>query len=308
MLAALLENVSCPVCGSDRYQIIRAPCYPDETDTESLLRGYSSASDVRLMDRIVRCNECEMVFLSPRLRSDLILSSYAESPDHDHWPQRDLRVTTFRRSLSSLIKRLGLAPKEDFRILDIGSAGGYFCRAANDAGFTCIGIEPNKELAEKGRRHYGVDLRCGTLNDQAFSANSFSLVTLWDVLEHVPDPRGLLRQIGPLLTKGGYLAVNFPDYGSRIRKLMGFRWPFFLSVHLHYFTTTHLDRLLNESGYRTLYVAPHWQTLELGYVLKRASSSSSLISPFARVVNAVGLGHIPFSYYVGQTLLVAQKI
>ena len=308
MLNTLLEQASCPVCGSPRQKVLRAECYPSETDTEILIRGYSSASETRLMDRLVECEECGMVFLSPRLRSDLILSSYTEAPDHNHWAQREMRVATFRQSLSSIAKRVGFSPSKDFRILDVGSAGGYFLKAAADAGFTCTGVEPNLELSERGREHYGVDLRSGTLEDQQFSAGSFSLVTLWDVLEHVSQPRILLEQIGFLLKEGGFLVVNFPDYGSWIRKVMGFRWPFFLSVHLHYFTTAHLERLLREAGYRTLYTKPHWQTLELGYVLKRASSSVAFMSIAEKIVSAVGLGRVPLSYYVGQTLLVAQKL
>lgn len=308
MLTSLLENAPCSVCGSSNPKTIKAECYPNEVDADVLLRAYSSASEARLMDRLVKCKDCGMVFLSPRLRSDLILSSYADAPDENHWAQRDMRVGTFSKSLASIASRLGVLPSEDFRILDIGSAGGYFLKAAVDAGFSSVGVEPNKELSERGRQYYGVDLRSGTLDDQHFAPESFSLVTLWDVLEHVTEPRILLEQIKIVLKQGGRLAVNFPDYGSRIRKLMRFKWPFFLSVHLHYFTVAHLDRLLREVGYRTLYTTPHWQTLQCGYVLKRASSSAPVMSFAEKFANAVGVGRFPLSYYVGQTLLVAEKV
>jgi 2-polyprenyl-3-methyl-5-hydroxy-6-metoxy-1,4-benzoquinol methylase len=303
----ILEAVSCPLCGGASYDVLFPAAYPDSLTSGELLRVYSSSSEQRLMDQLVRCRSCSMSYLNPRVKSEIILNSYRDAQDVTHWEQSAPRIATFKRSLLWLFHRLGMQPSSDLRILDIGSAGGYFLRAAADLGCSPTGIEPSVWLSEAGRKEFKVDLRTGTLADHSFDSGSFSMVTLWDVLEHVIDPGDVLDQIRPLLKNDGALVINYPDYGSLVSRMLGKRWPFLLSVHLHYFTRHTITRLLKEHGFRARFFKPYFQTLETGYVLQRAAAVLPWISPLQSLVKGFRLDRLPLRYHVGQTLLAAEK-
>jgi hypothetical protein len=90
-------------------------------------------------------------------------------------------------------------------------------------------------------------------------------------------------------------------------RLLGKRWPFLLSVHLLYYTRATMTRQLERAEFKPLRIQPHFQTLKLGYVLKRMEPYAGVSRPIRSVVESVGLGNFPFTYNMGQTLVVARK-
>ena len=135
------------------------------------------------------------------------------------------------------------------RLLDIGTAAGAFVAAAVRRGWDAEGCEPNRWLGEWGARHYGIRIRQGSVFVQDYAPASFDVVTLWDVIEHTPDPRAVLDRCRELLKPGGLLIVNYPDIGSWIARALGRRWLFLTSVHLWYFDRTTIRRLMESGGF-----------------------------------------------------------
>jgi 2-polyprenyl-3-methyl-5-hydroxy-6-metoxy-1,4-benzoquinol methylase len=304
---SLFENIPCRICGGSQYTVLAPSTYPKELNSEVLQGIYSSSSDHMLMDRLVRCDSCALVYLNPQVRSDIILRSYEDAVDPTFIQQNALRIATFRRNLSWLCRRLNIEPSREQRVLDIGCAGGAFPVAANDFGFSVVGVEPSRWLAEQARSRYHLDIRSGPLEAQDFAPHSFDLITLWDVIEHLTDPGQVVGRIHELLKKDGLLVVNYPDHSSYARRLMGMRWPFYLSVHLTYFTPQTMKRFLGDHGFEVELLRPYWQTLELGYALERAGAYFDLFKILARGIKYLGLGRVPLRYNMGQTLLVARK-
>ena len=74
-----------------------------------------------------------------------------------------------------------------------------------------------------------------------------------------------------------------------------------------YFTKRTLSNLLTKNGYQVISITPYWQSLSLKYVLLRASKIYKLFKIFVKIVDFLGIGNIPFSYYIGQTKVLAQK-
>lgn len=305
--ADFLEEVSCPQCGGRTYTVLRVAQHPPGMGRKELLEVYSASSDHVLLDALVRCESCDLVYLNPRIRQELILESYASAVDPQFVRQNEQRIRTFARSLRYLVKKYPLRPGAATRVLDVGCAGGAFPKAASDAGFAVIGVEPSKWLSEQGRINYGLDIRTGLLGGQDLPAASFDLITLWDVIEHLTNPTEVIADIHRLLKPEGLLVVNYPDYGSWARRLLGSKWPFFLNVHLIYFTPKTITRFLEERGFEVLEVKPFWQTLQLGYVFKRASTYFGLFGLCEKIVGALGLYEVPMKYNMGQSFLVARK-
>ena len=195
------------------------------------------------------------------------------------------------------------------RILDVGTAAGAFLAAARGRGWQVEGCEPNAWLAEWGSRHYGIPIRTGELFDQSFAPGSFDVVTLWDVIEHTPDPTRVIRTVRDLIRPGGLLVVNYPDIGSWIARALGRRWPFLSSVHLYYFTRETMRRLLERHGFDVIEIRAHFQRLELDYLLSRGAVVSGALSRSSRAVaKGLGLSGRQVPYWIGQTFVAARKV
>lgn len=302
-----LEKLDCPLCRSGDYAVLRPAQYPENMSRENLRAIFSASSDHVLIDQLVQCRDCSLVYLNPRIPQDIIIDGYKDAVDPTFIGQNRQRIKTFTRSLRRLLSRYDLRADRSTHILDVGCAGGAFPKAASDLGLSAIGVEPSAWLAEQARIPYGLDIRAGELADQDFSDASFDLITLWDVIEHLADPDAVVADIHRLLKNDGLLVVNFPDYASLTRRLLGMRWPFFLSVHLLYFTPDTLRRFLEARGFAVEEIRPFWQTLELGYVLERAAAYFGPFGSLAKLVRLLHLHHLPFRYNMGQSFLVARK-
>jgi ubiquinone/menaquinone biosynthesis C-methylase UbiE len=307
-LTDLTEEISCPVCGSQEYSIILKENYPQGLTKKQLLEVYRSSSDNLLMDQLVSCKGCTLVYLSPRIKSNIILESYASVSDSVFFKQNPFRIKTFKRNLLAIIKKFKINQEHSTKVLDIGCAGGAFPKAAHDLGLDPVGIEPSKWLCEEGQRRYGLDLKAGILQDYEFPDGSFNLITMWDVIEHVTNPSEVLLEIHRILDKDGYLLVNYPNHASIARRLFGKKWPFFLSVHLYYFTPKTITLMLKQCGFEVIESKPYWQTLELGYIFARASTYFKLFGGFEKLAKLLKIYHLPLTYNMGQTRVVSKKI
>jgi 2-polyprenyl-3-methyl-5-hydroxy-6-metoxy-1,4-benzoquinol methylase len=302
----LFEEIACPLCGANDYAVIKPSRYPAHITAQDLSRSYSASSAHELLDQVVRCRQCTMQYVNPRPRADLIIDSYAAAEDPTFVAQNEGWIHTFKKYLGKVLAIDG-RPAGGRQYLDIGCAGGASLVAARELGFQPSGVEPSRWMADFGRRTYGVEIRDGILVPGMFPEASFDVIAMWDVLEHVPDPRSLLSLICTLLRPGGVFVVTYPDVGSWTTRLLGHRWPFWLSVHLLYYERPTIRRQLEGSGLRVKAIKPYLQTLPLGYVLRRATPYVPPAGWVERLVSGVGLQDLPLTYHAGQTIVVSDK-
>ena len=142
---AMLEHVNCEVCGGNNSTVVYEACA--EHQASDLIAKFRASGDEPLIDRLVRCARCDMQYINPRLRSELILSGYSEGADPTYVSQMPARIKTFARALAGIERQLG----KKGRLLDIGTAAGAMLVAARDAGWEAEGCEPNRWLAQWGR-------------------------------------------------------------------------------------------------------------------------------------------------------------
>jgi SAM-dependent methyltransferase len=300
--APALETVPCNLCGSNDLETVYDAREDLERDRD-LADKFRASGDELLTLPLVRCRACSLLFVNPRYRASDMLEGYAAGDDPVYVSQMDARVRTFAGTVAGITR---LRPSRG-RILDVGTAAGAFLKAATDAGWEATGIEPNGWLAAWGRDRYGVDIRVGSIDDVHLPSRHYDVVTLWDVIEHTPDPMHVLRRVHELLVPGGLLIVNYPDIGSWIGRVMGRRWPFLSSVHLYYFTRPTIRVALDKAGFDTLAMKPHYQRLKLGYIAERGSVvSEGLSNASVRVVSALGLSGREVPYWLGQTFVAAR--
>lgn len=97
-------------------------------------------------------------------------------------------------------------------VLELGCAHGGFTALLSRAGFRARGLELDASVAGLAADTFGVTMLTGPLEEQAIAPGSLAAVVLMDVLEHLPDPVGLLRQVGTLLAPDGVVFVQTPRF------------------------------------------------------------------------------------------------
>jgi 2-polyprenyl-3-methyl-5-hydroxy-6-metoxy-1,4-benzoquinol methylase len=308
--------VACVLCGSANARVRQPASYPVEqaivaergqveADPNALVHTFSSSSDARLSHQLVECEECGLQYVNPRLRPDLVLEGYKEGSDEVFVSQARGRELTFAGCLDVIERNGVVAPG---RLLDIGTGSASFPFVARDRGWTVEACEPNRWLCAWAWDNYRVRVQPGTVFEQEYAADTFDLVTLWDVLEHTADPRREVAEAHRLLKNAGVLVVNYPDIGSWIARAMGRSWVFLLDVHLYYFTRATIRRLLRDHAFEVIRMRPHYQRLALGYILHRASAYVGAPARLAgKAVAALGISEWQVPYWMGQTLVIARK-
>lgn len=294
----LFIHVSCPVCGADDARTRWETPLGDDgpAPLESCFR--CTNAQYGRFGRIVQCHRCGAMYRDPQERDPL--RAYEATVDEDYlqeWPSRRL---TFLRSLRQL-HRFAQPPGD---LLDVGCATGFFLRVARDAGWHAVGLEPSHWAAEQARRE-GLEVYEGSLEDAPLGAEQFDVITLWDVIEHLRDPREALRAAWRLLRPGGVIGLTTMETGSLVARLMGARWPHLMRMHLCYLRYGHVARLLQEIGFVEPRRRPHVRVLSAGYLASRLR----FIGPRAAemtgaIVRALGLKDRQIPLYVGDLMAV----
>jgi len=299
---SLWEEVACNLCGSWDSKVK----YEGTTDQDmqKMLQSYSASGNFISQETLVECNDCGLIFTSPRLRRDLILKGYEETEDPTYVSQSEGRIKSFERCLQAVEKF-----QKGGAVLDIGAAAGFFLKVAKEKGWDTYGIEPSKYLSDWGNKEYGLNIFCGTLENAPKLPKKMDVVTLWDVLEHTFEPKDVLAKVNRYLNDGGYVVINYPNIGNWMAKAAGRKYWFILSVHLYYFVPKTIERMLKETGFEVVESAPHYQWLQLGYLLYRLEAyMPGVAKGMGKLAKAIGMGDTLIPYFAAQTRVIARKV
>jgi 2-polyprenyl-3-methyl-5-hydroxy-6-metoxy-1,4-benzoquinol methylase len=228
------EHVACDLCGNDD------PALWLEKD------GF----------HYVRCLRCGLVYVTPRLRDHL----QQQDKFYQVVTEGNLEAAAERdrnpRRMKSLIQiaRSYLPYKHTGALLDVGCGFGAFLEAAASVGWRVCGLEVASAPASiAGRRH---DVFYGSLSDAPYEPNSFDVVRLNNVIEHVLSPRALVCDIRRVLRSGGLLAISTPNIESFTATLQGVGWRYVQGGHhIYLFGLRTIGRLLETEGFKILWIS-----------------------------------------------------
>ena len=143
------------------------------------------------------------------------------------------------------------------RLLDVGAGSGILLAEAQRLGYSPDGIEPSGPLSSQARA-LDLPVRHGVLPIEEWRG-AFDIATVIDVIEHVGDPVGLLRQVHATLRPDGLLVVVTPDVASVMARLLGWKWWHYRIAHIGYFNHATLARALIAAGFEPIHVMrPAW--------------------------------------------------
>lgn len=140
------------------------------------------------------------------------------------------------------------------RVLDVGCGTGEFLQYVENNGYEVIGIEPSERIGEAAR-DYGLTIYQDTVEQFSQSRDTeFDVITMYNVLEHVPDPHEVLRAVKKLLTSDGVLVVKTPNEFNpfQVAAASHFeldQWWITAPTHIFYFDFDSLGSLLDDIGF-----------------------------------------------------------
>ena len=232
-----LQECACPVCSAKKHH---RKYFFDDTGIG-----------------IVQCQECQLVFTSPRVAIDKLgttvyhdeyFNTVNSSENSGNYVARDniLRQKWKNNLLPLIEKKTG----SKGRLLDIGCATGILVDQADKMGWDAYGIEYSQYAAEYARKHFGINVQAGSLEDCDFQENFFDVVTMLNVLEHLPDPLTSLQKIYQILHTGGLLVIEVPDIDCPESKRSKQDWPLLQpDAHLLHFSKKTLTNLVKDAGF-----------------------------------------------------------
>ena len=295
---AAQATVPCNLCGSPRFEVVLpALAAVDQTLSER----YRSSSDDVCRDQVVRCLDCDLVYINPRPPLEAIHQGYAEAVDETYVSQAEGRLHAFRRIARQIS---ALRPPAGGRLLDVGAAAGFFLVAAREQGWKVEGIELSSWLSAWAKQKFDLTIHTEPLAAGQFPPGHFDVVTMFDVLEHVEDPRTTVRTVREALKDDGLFVLSYPDWGSIFARVLGRRWWFLLSVHLYYFTRKTIRRLLEENGFEVIRMQRLYPSLQIGYLFERLEPYSPLVGRTLKsAARLLGVHDRSIPYYASQTLV-----
>jgi SAM-dependent methyltransferase len=237
MMTLVMEEVFCNLCGKD--------------DGEHLAtqRGF----------RIVRCRRCGLVYVNPRPAAEALVPLYAayhtrEGANEASWNRLMTRIFVESADiLCSSRKGSGRA-----RLLDVGCGYGGFIALMLERGWDAGGVDPSPTVVNAALKK-GRPVHLGTLAGMQVPEGTYDAVTMFYVLEHLPDPTGALKKVFDLLAPGGILLLRVPHTTPIVRLLspLGFGGtlhdpPF----HLYDFPPTVLQEMLRRTGFTDVRTIP----------------------------------------------------
>ena len=288
----------CPVC-SARSALV----YLENVDETLRPSAIGSSRTEVSPGRILRCRVCRLGYRQLRPSQEELAELYRDLDGRIYEAESTGRFRTAARHMK-LVQRYSNRPG---RLLDIGCASGLFLRCALDANWEVVGIEPSEVLSRKAQEFLGsrAQVHCATLESLTLMPASFDVITLWDVLEHVPDPVSLLRQSASLLRAGGCLFMNVPNLDSFQARLFRTRWPLLLPEHLNYFNSSSLRLCGDKAGLQCVRSFQRPADFSLTYILHRLRQHSipgALIAQ--RLLSRIGLGDVHIPVYLGEICVV----
>jgi SAM-dependent methyltransferase len=230
---------------------------------------------------LVRCPACSLVWLShPPKPAEMhlhytddyhkLISAAGNAPNR--WKQRKADVEKFKTSGA---------------LLDLGCSSGSFLESMRSDSWKLFGIEMSTETAKRAEAKTGAQVFVGDILDAPFPLKSFDVITCFDVLEHVYEPRQVVEKVATWLKPGGIFYFQVPNIDSAEERVFGTYWHGLeLPRHLFHYSPASLRSLAKAAGLEVVLLEPR----------QNPAVGTSLRYVWDNAFRAVGIRRTPVAY------------
>jgi len=256
---SLLEHVTCNLCQGQDFK---------------LLYTISNLT-------VVKCRQCNLIFVNPRLKKDTLQEMYES--DYFHRKIYDPNSKGFYGYVNYLSDKKNIIKtfenvfdhietyKKEGKVLDVGCAFGFFLDLAREKGWEVTGTELSSNACLYARNELNLKVHQKTLSEAVLPEGDFDLVTMFDVIEHLPDPMAGLCKINRSLKHDGLLAVTTADADSLLARILGPKLEDVrrINEHLYVFSRRTITGMLKKSGFKILKIKTTGKFFSLSDLFER---------------------------------------
>ncbi|MFH0774011.1 MAG: class I SAM-dependent methyltransferase [bacterium] len=277
---------------------------------------------VRTQERIKKrvkafiCRRCKSIYLEDYQKDRGFLY---ENPDYSPWgkaeeeAEEDVAMSkkeAFKWQLS-LLQRYTTGKGK--RLLDIGTGKGYLLEVASELGFDPYGVEPSPYTSKVTEKRFPKKIICGLLEDAKYKNGEFDVITMTDLIEHIPHPHSFFDEVYRILKPSGFILITTPNSNSFTRILLGKDWFQYKYEHIIYYNKVSLRHLLDKKGIEVRETRNNIKRFQMGYYYHYFKQYSLFgIDTLFRFIYPYLPGFIKNLYFsnpiTGEMIVIAQKL
>lgn len=297
-----LRPTTCAICGPGAEA---AELYPARLDPETFVPAVFSAR--RSPDgrhyRIVRCRHCGLVRSDPVAAPEVVDALYRAS-GFSYGNETDSLTLTYRRALDRVLS----AGASRGALLEIGCGNGFFLQEARAAGFADVrGVEPSRDAVERAAPGIRDALVCDTMRRGLFPSSRFDVVCIFQVFDHLADPRACLTACADVLKPGGFLLAINHNVEAVSAMMLGRRSPIFDVEHTFLYSPATMSRLVAAEGFDVVSAGGMLNTCSVSHLLWLTPLPAVVKQALRDGLQRLGAGGVRVRVPLGNLQLIARK-
>ena len=224
-------------------------CQSEKAHTHLSLKDYFLTQEPF---EIMVCEDCGLLYTTPKPSDEKLGDYYKSDEYYSHQENKKGFIPRVYETVKSvnLKHKIAIATqgKEPGRLLDIGCGVGDFLHFAEQNGWQCTGAEPSEDAASIAKKRIKAEIMLPK-DLEKLPDESFDVITMWHVLEHVSDLQWQVNQLNRLLKKGGRLVVALPNFNSYDAQFYQDKWAAYdVPRHLNHFCQDSITKIFNING------------------------------------------------------------
>lgn len=293
------QEVVCALCGPDvPFRVKFAEHLPSADVGFSARRAPS-----KVHYRLVECEGCGLVFSNPIYQESHILEQYFDA----EYFQEEQTSNYLVAYTEEFLKTLKMAGKID-SLLEVGCADGYFLRVAKDMGIPKVcGVEPGSDAVNKADADLRPFICNGAFHEGLYEDNSFDMVCIFQVLDHVVDPIDIMTNVARVLKPGGYFLTITHNVKSWQPRLIGESCPMFDVQHIFLWDLHTIRKLMEKVGLSYVRGSNIRVQYGVSFFIRMLPLPMRLRLWMMKIVERFGLGKISFRLGGGNMVAVGRK-
>ncbi len=272
------------------------PCWSEERPACAVCGRFEHVPLViRNGHQVVRCRQCRLVYVSPRPRTRAPIDALYTDTTYSSRQVSAAANTSRMREAAWRLDRVERHVPRRGQLLDVGCSAGSFMIAARGRGWGVRGIDVSPAAVDYAHDTHGLDVSVATLEESRFASHTFDVVTIFECIEHMLDPRAALNAAADLLRDGGLLVITTPNVDGFVPRVTYWTLGRTLGAwehptpphHLYQFSRRTLAALLHDAGFEIASIET--RPMGLRYTVRQMESAivEALLRRYRRKAPAV---------------------
>ena len=296
-------DIICALCG-EKQQI--KTLYPSTFNEKMISKSTYSARRFpdKIHYRIVKCQNCSLVFSSPVLPPGKISMLYKESVCN-YKEQIPYLIKTYL----NIIKKIKSDIAENPKVLEVGCGNGFFLKALLDSKFTknIFGVEPSSKMVLEADSSLRNKIKISIFKSNMFAKESFDLILCFHTLDHMYDPNEFIRNSYSMLKRNGYVIIVVHDTEGLSVKLFGENSAIFDIEHIYLFNRKTLSKIFLRNKFKVVQIFNLINSYPLDYWIKMSGFPSFIKKSSKFITTIFGINKKSISIPAGNIGIIAKK-